>query len=161
MKVMTPAMAAATLEPPRRPNKRTLADLDYVPRVGRCRSAGCTKTTTEWKPYCIDHLGQGSAYLAEIEETFKSMAEEERRAKRGYRHINVEGRRSQDILEALEAGAVTIQRLQAAVQLKARPAANYIKALLKAGLVKTWQVASSRGQPMHYIGLSSRPCVGI
>jgi predicted transcriptional regulator len=108
---------------------------------------GCKKSGTENKSYCVDHI-ERSSYAGTVLATIALRESERLKAARrsGWKFIDVNGSRSREILENLAvAGAQTLPRLGAMVDLDVKTLGAYLTALERAGRVKTMKVASRRG----------------
>jgi hypothetical protein len=114
----------------------------------KCQAQGCTKATTD-KDFCIDHI-EFSPHAKAVLAGLDRRAEEERKAtsRRGWKFVDVNGSRAQEIVEHLQSvGAQTPRRLAFTVDLSPEALNAYLVALKKAKLIKMQTVGSRRGEP--------------
>lgn len=128
------------------------------PRRDVCQVLGCGRSTTEHKPFCIDHL-ERLPYVRDLRGTLHGRESEELEATRakGWRAVDIGGSRAREILDQLAVkGAQSPRRL--AITVEVRPAAleSYVQALEAAGLVETLLLGSRRGTPRRVVALTPR-----
>ena len=127
-------------------------------RRGECSVSGCKEPTTEYKPYCIEHIDR-VPHASAISDYLKDREVEERRAARrnGWKHIDVNGSRAREIVNYLVVhGAQSPKRL--AINIEIAPAAleAYLVAMERAKLVKRLTLGSRRGTPREVVALWER-----
>jgi hypothetical protein len=111
-----------------------------------CAVVGCRNTTTERKPYCLEHVEQ-TAYARMIAAEIEAREAEERRAarRRGWKLIDVNGTRAQEIAAYVDSvGGQTPKKLAAIFELDLCVLEAYLKALEQAGFLKTVKIPSKR-----------------
>lgn len=127
-----------------------------VPARELCRVQGCGHSTTERKPYCIDHLDR-LPYVQELREALVHRDSEEAAAasRKGWRAVDPTGSRAREIIDQLAVkGAQTPKRLAITVEIRPTSLENYLSALERAGLVKTLTLGSRRGTPRKVVTLT-------
>ena len=107
----------------------------------RCEHGACDKATREGKPYCSKHL-EAMPYAAEVIRREQANGEEIAQAKRGrWKEIDVNGVLAQDALRLiLQSGQASVGKISRDVTRDKRAATSYIRALKKAGLVRTKKI---------------------
>jgi len=110
-------------------------------RSGLCNTDGCTKKTSESKPYCINCLGS-LAYVSEVQKTIEAREKELTVAatKDGWKDINLDGTFCSDILTFLRVKAQSPDKLALLTDIPPAAMRGYIRALRAAGLLKVCQL---------------------
>jgi len=140
-------MATTSATPLLRDRRLAAARVLAAAETAFCRVPGCANATSLHKPYCLTHLAC-SPYVRALEAELSRRDAEESAAldPRVARTLDPNGSRAQEILEELgRRGPQTFERLAHALNVPVEAVCGYLRALERAGLVRTLRMASRRG----------------
>lgn len=111
------------------------------PLHGRsCGVENCGGTTTNGKPYCLEHMDlikRADAIMEEVDARRREIESVLAAGPEGWRRVNVDGSIAREIVEVVNLfGAQTVPRLTKIVQLKRDIVAPYVKALVANGRLR-------------------------
>jgi hypothetical protein len=104
-----------------------------------CMHAGCSKKTSDGKPYCLDHVGLLPHPMRVLDEIGRRDAEIELAStEEGWKSVDPGGLVAEELIRCLErnGGSASFKRLALEGQINAAAAEGYVKALVQAGLVR-------------------------